>query len=203
MHRFMTRRTLLLASASPRRRRLLAAAGFAFSVEPADIEECIVGDEDALETTTRLAAEKAEAVAVRAASDSVVLAADTTVVCDGEQFGKPADEASACDMLKRLSGRNHEVITAWTAIVAGSPPASLAITGHTRSIVRMRELSMTEIRDYVAGGEPMDKAGAYAVQGTGRAFVAAVLGSVDNVIGLPIAQVTRGLGLLGVMPEPR
>jgi septum formation protein len=192
---------MLLASSSPRRRELLSKAGYDFEVDPADIPEEIAAGEAPLDATFRLAGEKALAVALRTSVNRVVLAADTTVVCEGEIFGKPIDQDDACAMLTRLSGRNHHVITAWTAILVETAGAEVGVAGHTVSTVRMRELSRAWIRAYVRGGEPLDKAGAYAVQGEGRSLVAAVIGSRDNVIGLPVAQVARGLAALGIRPR--
>lgn len=140
-------------------------------------------------------------------SSEVYLGADTAVIVSGQMLGKPEDEAQACKFLTMISGRNHEVVTGWALIgpesAAGdsSPGSRVAIGGFVRSIVRMREISAAEARRYAAGGEPMDKAGAYAVQGDGGRFVAAVIGSLDNVIGLPVAEVARCLAVFGVEPS--
>jgi septum formation protein len=176
-------RKLVLASGSPRRKDLLAREGFEFRIDVAGIPEDLLEGEGPVDAVLRLAFEKAE----------VVLAADTTVIVDGEMLGKPEDPADAVRMLRRISGRNHTVATGWAVVGAGT-----ATTGWSASTVRMRDIPIAEARAYAAGGEPLDKAGAYAVQGDGRRFIAAVLGSVDNVIGLPVAQVAAVLARFGV-----
>lgn len=192
----MSRRRLVLASASPRRRDLLGEAGYRFEVDPADIDETIEEGEDAVEATLRLAVEKAEAVAARRSRGDVVLAADTTVVLGERILGKPANEGEAVDMLLALAGRNHLVLTAWSLVGDG-----VAATGITRSTVRMLDVARADARQYAASGEPLDKAGAYAAQGEGRRFIGAVLGPFDNVVGLPMLPVGRALGRAGVAPE--
>jgi septum formation protein len=186
-------RKLVLASGSPRRKDLLAREGFEFRIDVAGIPEDLLEGEGPVDAVLRLAFEKAEAVLPRVAPDEVVLAADTTVIVDGEMLGKPEDPADAVRMLRRISGRNHTVATGWAVVGAGT-----ATTGWSASTVRMRDIPIAEARAYAAGGEPLDKAGAYAVQGDGRRFIAAVLGSVDNVIGLPVAQVAAVLARFGV-----
>jgi septum formation protein len=181
--------SLILASGSPRRRELLGQLGFPFVVVSPDVDETPLGHEDPRRYVARLAAAKAGAVATRAeAAGAVVLAADTTVELDGTILGKPADAADAARMLHALAGRDHEVHTA----------VGLAHGGHVHVVtvtttVSFAPLGPGEIAWYVATGEPMDKAGAYALQGIGGAFVAAVRGSVTNVIGLPMVET---LGLL-------
>jgi septum formation protein len=190
--------SLVLASSSPRRKSLLEQAGFRFTIEPADIDETVGDDESPETATARLAIEKAATVRSRAVS-GVVLAADTSVVCGGRMLGKPTDFEHAVAMLRQLSGRNHRVITCWAAVPDGGDPADV-ITGAAISVVRMRDIRTAELLAYASGPEPYDKAGAYAAQGEGRRFIAAVLGSFDNVIGLPVAQVTAALARLGVRP---
>lgn len=191
---------LVLASSSPRRQELLDRAGFAFEVLPPAIDERIGENEPPLWATVRLACEKAEVVGQRARPGSVVLAADTTVVCQGRIYGKPADVADAVAMLLALGGRNHVVYTGWAVILAGGEVDAAAATGFSASVVRLREMTRAEAAGYAAGGEPLDKAGAYAVQGQGRRFVAAVAGPLDNVIGLPVGPVARALAGAGVKP---
>jgi septum formation protein len=130
----------------------------------------------------------------------VVLAADTIVVIGERLYGKPRNEADASRILRELLGRNHDVVTAWTLVPTDRPSATM--TGFCRSTVRMREAGTREIEEYVRSGEPMDKAGAYAAQGEGSRFVAAVVGPLDNVIGLPVTPVRLGLSTLGI-PAPR
>jgi septum formation protein len=179
---------LVLASASPRRRELLARAGLAFEVVPADIDELARPGERPEALVERLAREKAAAVARRVgpAPSRLVLGSDTVVALDGDVLGKPRDAADAEALLARLVGRTHRV---WTgvAVAASSAPTALAsrVVG---SLVRMRAASADEIRRYVATGEPLDKAGAYALQGEGRRFVLEVTGSETNVIGLPLDE---------------
>jgi septum formation protein len=187
---------LILASASPRRRELLTRARLEYTVRSADIDESILSGELAPSAAARLAIEKAEVVAATCSEEDIVLAADTLVTCNGSIFGKPRDEAEAVEMLMQLSGRNHEVVTSWVVVPVGA--SCEAVTGASVSVVRMREFSRREAQGYAAGGEPLDKAGAYAFQGEGRALVSTVLGSTDNVIGLPLAQVLEALARLGI-----
>jgi septum formation protein len=180
---------LILASASPRRRELLAQAGYRFEVQPSSIPESRRPGEDAIRYATRLAREKAEEVFARnqtSAAPLMVLGADTVVVCDGEVMGKPADTADAARMLLLLSGRTHQVVTG-VAIVWGPGLAEVAAE---MTHVTMRTLSSQEIADYVAGGEPMDKAGAYAIQGYAGRWIPRIHGCYFNVVGLPLALVT-------------
>jgi septum formation protein len=189
---------LVLGSGSPRRKELLERAGFDFTIDPAGVDERALYGETAAAMTIRLAAEKASAVAGRSGPGHVALGADTTVVLEGKALGKPTGVEDAARMLLRLAGRDHEVLTAWALVEA--PGARRAVVGITRSVVTMREVSEREAAAYAAGGEPLDKAGAYAVQGEGRRFVGAVFGSLDNVIGLPVDQVRRALAGFDVVP---
>jgi len=190
---------LVLASASPRRKTLLTEAGFAFDVRPSSVDETLAVGETAVQYATRLAIEKTVDVARDARANSVVLGADTIVVCDGVVYGKPRDRDDAIRILETLVGRNHCVVTAWALVHGAAPQAGQS--GFTRSVVRMREASRSEIDAYVESGEPMDKAGAYAAQGDGRHLVAAILGPLDNVIGLPMTPVARALVAFGIRPR--
>jgi septum formation protein len=192
---------LVLASASPRRREILDREGYSFDIDVAGVEELQCLGESALHATIRLALEKADAVVGRRHPGEVVLGADTTVVVEELMMGKPIDRVQAVDHLLMLAGRNHLVYTGWALLAAGggtglAPPAC----GFTRSVVRMREFSRLEAERYVAMGESDDKAGGYASQGLGRALVAAVVGCVDNAIGLPVAQLEASLARRGVRP---
>jgi len=181
--------TLILASASPRRRELLIQAGYRFEVEPSSVVESRRPGEDAIRFTTRLAREKAAEVFARhqpSTAPMMVLGADTVVVCDGEVMGKPADAADATRMLLLLSGRTHQVVTG-VAVVWGSGSAEVAAE---MTQVTMHTLSPQEVADYVAGGEPMDKAGAYAIQGYAGRWIPRIHGCYFNVVGLPLALVT-------------
>jgi septum formation protein len=176
---------LVLASGSPRRRELLAAAGFAFDVVPARIDECAHPGEGPRELALRLALEKARAVAQRlpAAPPRWVLGADTVVVLGEHVLGKPDDADDALAMLSRLAGHSHVVITG-VAVVASHGGAARSAAVATQ--VHMRRADAAELSAYVASGEPLDKAGAYAIQGAGRRLVSGFEGSESNVIGLPM-----------------
>lgn len=174
--------SVILASASPRRAELLRAAGVEFVVRPAHIDESVHDGEAARDYVVRLAVEKAQAVS--RSTDNVVVAADTTVVVDDELMGKPVDEADAVRMLRRLGGRSHEVLTGVCVATSDVINAQVAATA-----VEFAPISDAEIAWYVASGEPMDKAGAYGIQGRASRFVTAVRGSYSNVVGLPVALV--------------
>jgi septum formation protein len=187
---------LVLASASPRRQELLRNAGISFIVQPADIDETPRAREAAREYAERLAREKALAV-WRSRPQDVVLGADTVVVVEEEILGKPADAADAVRMLRLLSGRVHRVITAVCvveAVASGQLPVVSAVRiASETTLVTMNELSEEEIREYVATGEPMDKAGAYAIQGMAARWIPHIEGDYSNVVGLPVALVYRML----------
>jgi len=184
---------LILASASPRRRELLHSLGLDFIVRPVDLDETPLPGEEPWIYVERLARAKAHA---RTAPGELVLAADTVVVLDGDLLGKPTDPGEAERMLGRLTGREHTVFTG----VAVYEPASAQAAGQEgprgrevaaveRSEVLIAGLSTEEIRWYVATGEPLDKAGSYAIQGLGALFVEAVRGNYTNVVGLPLPAV--------------
>jgi septum formation protein len=181
-------RTIVLASASPRRRELLSRAGVRYEAQPAEIDESRRPGETPRALVLRLAREKAEAVARRlpASPPRRVLGADTIVVLGGDVLGKPVDEADAVKLLSRLVGREHVVLTGVALVTSDgrAPPRSIVV----ESAVTMRAADEREIRAYVATGEPLDKAGAYAAQGAGRRFVSAIRGSETNVIGLPLDE---------------
>ncbi len=179
---------LVLASASPRRRELLLRAGLRFEVRPSEVDEARRIGEEAASYAERIAREKALAVSV-VAPHPLVLGADTVVECAGEILGKPSDQREACAMLRTLSGKTHRVITGYALARGGRILESAAVT----SRVTFHELSSVEIEHYVASGEPMDKAGAYGIQGLGGGFIAHVEGSCDNVMGLPLAAVVAAL----------
>jgi septum formation protein len=188
-----SRRPLVLASASPRRRELLARLCPDFEVLPAHIDETLAGPPTP-EAVAALAARKARVVAARLAA-GVVLGADTVVVIDGEPLGKPATPADAAAMLRRLRGREHEVITGVAAVDAATGREA---TGAVTSRVRMADYAEGVIAEYVATGEPLDKAGAYAIQGLGGRLVAGYTGSFSNIVGLPVAATWWLLADLGV-----
>ncbi|MHB1937310.1 MAG: Maf family protein [Acidobacteriaceae bacterium] len=181
---------LILASASPRRRELLTQAGFSFQVESIPVAEDPRPGEDPIHLVKRLAREKAEAVfTARAnrgatASSLLVLGADTIVVCDREILNKPADDADAVRMLRLLAGRTHQVVTGVCLI----SPLGVEVAAETTRVI-MLTLSDEEILAYVATGEPMDKAGAYAIQGRASRWIPRIVGCYFNVVGLPLALV--------------
>lgn len=183
--------TLLLASASPRRADLLAAAGYQFHVVPADVDEQVLEGESPVDYVRRLAIVKAEAAAI-ADPRTVVLAADTTVSIDRHILGKPEDEADARRMLAHLAGREHAVHTG-VAVRHGTDVVSEVAT--TR--VHFLPLSDAEIAWYVRSGEPDGKAGAYAIQGRAARFIDWIEGSYSNVVGLPMHVVHRLLARAG------
>ena len=183
---------LVLASASPRRQELLRNAGIPFEVQHADIPEVPLPGEGARECAERLAREKALAVAEKRPAD-VVLGADTVVVIDGQILGKPTDAADAARMLRMLSGREHEVITGVCVVAGGRCSVASEVTA-----VTMSKISELEIADYIASGEPMDKAGAYAIQGIASRWIPRIDGDYSNVVGLPIALVSRMLKMSGL-----
>jgi septum formation protein len=173
---------IVLASRSPRRSELLGRLGLRFEVLPAEIDESYLGNEMPADHAERLAREKAIAVA-RDHPDALVIGSDTIVVIDHDVLGKPKDEREAKEMLGRLSGREHEVYTA-VAVVRDRRIDS----GIERVEVTFRPLSAREIDEYVATGEPMDKAGAYGIQGFGSAIVESIRGDYFAVMGLPVVR---------------
>ncbi len=174
---------LILASASPRRAHLLAAAGFAFDVRPVEVDEAPLPGEDPAAYVSRLAVLKALSCD-GAGDDVVIVAADTTVVVAGEILGKPADEPDARRMLRLLSGAEHQVLTG-VAVRRGARVVSAVEV--TR--VRFLALDETDVDWYVGTGEPLDKAGAYGIQGLASRFVDRLEGSCSNVVGLPVSRV--------------
>ncbi len=183
---------LVLASQSPRRRELLERAGIPFIVRSKDIDETVQEGEAPQQYVRRLAARKAMAVARGA--DECVLAADTTVVADGMILGKPEDAADAVRMLRLLAGRSHEVITGICMRYRQDLMIDAAVT-----VVHFAAISDAEIEAYVATGEPMDKAGAYGIQGQASRYIRGIEGCYFNVVGLPVELVSRYLRRLGLL----
>ena len=188
---------MILASASPRRRELLASVGFEFEVLPVDIDETPDPALAPAQDVCRLARRKGLA-AHRLRPQQMVLAADTLVFIDGQALGKPADAGAAERMLGRLSGRWHDVCTGVALIL----PEGRVLEDHSTTRVRFARLDAEEIRRYAASREPVDKAGAYAVQGAGAWFVERLEGSFTNVIGLPLEVVRRLLQQAGARLPP-
>ena len=192
---------LILASASPRRRDLLATLGVPFEVRPPDVDETPVGGETPEELVRRLAVAKAEA-ALSAAVERpiVVLAADTIVALNGDVLGKPVDERDAARMLEKLSGTRHQVHTGVAVALSSSPSSANIDVEVATTHVHMSEWTGEEIEAYVATGEPMDKAGSYAIHHeTGDRKVTKIEGDFDNVVGLPMSVVHRMLAEAGVV----
>jgi septum formation protein len=186
---------LVLASASPRRRRLLALLGVLFEVGAVDVDESVRADEDAAAVAARLAVAKALA-ASRRWEGSVVLAADTVVALEGHVLGKPTDPTDALTMLGRLRGRAHDVITG----VAVARNGSVIFESTTRTVVHMRDYGREDVEQYLASGRPFDKAGAYGIQDEDLQPVARIEGCYPNVVGLPLCEVARGLRTAGFRP---
>ena len=187
---------IILASQSPRRRYLLERAGLKFKVVPSAVDEASVVRSDPAEYVRALAEAKAGDIAGRY-PESWVIGADTVVVVAGRVLGKPASRAEAADMLRRLSGRTHQVLTGWCVCrrAGGLLHADTVCTD-----VVFKELSADEIRWYIQTGEPFDKAGAYAIQGIGTFLVRRISGSYTNVVGLPVCEVIEhliGQGVVG------
>lgn len=187
---------LILASASPRRRQLLQEAAVAFTVVPSNTEEIALPGESPSEYVVRVSREKAQDVGIHHPG-SWILGADTIVALDGRIFGKPRDADDGFRMLSSLSGRTHQVMTAFVLLDSvGQAKESQVVISH----VTFKSLSDEQIREYLATGEPFDKAGAYAVQGLGSALVERVEGSYTNVIGLPVEEVLAALCRAGIHP---
>jgi len=187
---------LILASASPRRRELLDQIGVRFKVLPSEIPESPGHLELPEDYVRRIALEKARAVQkVHGTSDLPILSADTEVVLDGEIFGKPGDEDHAREMLEKLSGREHFVLSAVSLVLGSEHFEALSMTQ-----VRFRELDAFEIAAYWRTGEPKGKAGAYAIQGLGSLFIERLSGSFSGVMGLPLHETAQLLRKVGIDP---
>ena len=182
---------VILASQSPRRKELLGLTGLDFIIRVADIDETMDPNATPYDEVARLSREKAMAVARE--EDDVVIAADTIVVCDGARLGKPKDEADAFRMLAMLSGRDHQVMTGMTVLKGNEAETVTVVTD-----IHFRNLSEGEIRAYIATGEPMDKAGAYGIQGGAALFVSHLNGDYFNVVGLPVCTLTGMLRSAGL-----
>ena len=196
---------IILASSSPRRRELMAQAGFAFEVLVSEADETIETETPG-EMVEVLSERKAAAVAEEIkrqgfAEESVLLVgADTMVAIDGKKLGKPKDEADAKRMLTLLSGRKHAVYTGVTFVFLDKNGRAGAHTFYEKTEVTMKPLSEPEIDRYVATGEPMDKAGAYGIQGKCAIYIEGIEGDYNNVVGLPVARIYKELQKLGIDP---
>lgn len=184
---------LILASASPRRKALLYASGLrCFDVVESGVDETLYAGEDGRDYALRVACDKALAVSARV-PDALVLAADTIVICENQILLKPGDEAEARKMLMTLSGRTHTVISAYALASASVIVEAEPIISH----VTFHPLTEQQVREYIATGEPMDKAGAYGIQGKGGDFIAKIVGSRESVMGLPVYEVMEALARFG------
>jgi len=192
---------LVLASASPRRRELLGLVGIKFKITPSQIEESELGGADPARTARSYARKKAEAVARQTGdrADCWFLGVDTIVILDREVMGKPADRDQAREFLRKLSGRRHQVITAYCLL---KPQGRKRVEKAVSSRVKIRAMAPAEIEAYLDTDEPYDKAGAYAAQGIGASLIVAIEGSYTNVVGLPLAELTMDLLRLGII-EPK
>lgn len=185
--------SVILASSSPRRRELMKRMGLEITVRTAPTDETMRPDGDPYDEVAAVSRRKAEAARPLCADGDIIVAADTIVVLDGLIMGKPKDEEDAASMLRRLSGRTHQVMTGVTVRCGDRSETKTVVTA-----VRFRALEEREIRDYVATGEPLDKAGAYGVQGLAAIFIEGLDGDFYNVVGLPVctlAQMLRGYGV--------
>ena len=191
--------SIILASNSPRRRELLAQIGIRdFQILSPDVDEAVEPGLSPARMVEALSLRKARAAAGRAGAEDLIIAADTVVALDGRVLGKPRDQGEAFAMLSALSGREHRVYTGVTVLRGGQ-----AATEHEETAVAFRALSPEEIRDYIATGEPMDKAGAYGIQGVGALLVQGIRGDYCNVVGLPVFRLGRMLSGFGVkLPRP-
>ena len=184
--------SLILASASPRRKDLLGLFRIPFEIRISDIDEAMDPGKAPFDEVARVS--RLKALAVRREAEDTVIAADTVVVCEGRVLGKPKSEAEAVEMLRLLSGRDHQVMTGVTVIRGEIIETFTEVTD-----IHFRELSDREIRDYVATGEPMDKAGSYGIQGGAALFCTHMVGDFYNVMGLPVCRL--GQVLRTMMPE--
>ena len=184
---------IILASQSPRRQELMKLTGLPFTVRVADVDETMDKSLPVQQEVTRVSRLKAQTIAAGASADDIVIAADTIVVIDGRELGKPRSEQEALDMLRLLSGRTHEVVTV-LSVCKGSQLESEAVV----TKVTFRTLCDEELRAYIKTGEPMDKAGSYGIQGYGAMFVKCIEGDYFSVMGLPLCPLCRMLRAFGV-----
>lgn len=186
---------LILASSSPRRVELLRSAGLSFEVINPSSEEALLENEPPAAFASRVSFEKAASVSSRLDDGYIVIGADTIVVVDGLVLGKPSGESEAAHMLQMLSGREHCVMTAFSIV---KPKSELLHAEIVETRVRVKRLAASEIEGYIKTGEPMDKAGAYGIQGVGSFIVEGITGSYTNVVGLPIPELLGALSGLGI-----
>lgn len=188
---------IVLASGSPRRKELLALLGWEFDILPAEQEEIIRGGTPA-DIVMELSLQKALEVSARTQEEMLVIGADTMVALSNQVMGKPEDEAQACHMLQKLQGQIHQVYTGVT-LVYGPGQRREQYTFYERTNVEMYPMTQEQIRDYVRTGEPMDKAGAYAIQGIAARYVKQIQGEYNNVVGLPVARLYQEMYRRGLV----
>ena len=184
---------IILASQSPRRQELMKLTGLPFTVRVADVDETMDKSLPVQQEVTRVSRLKAQTIAAGAAADDIVIAADTIVVIDGRELGKPRSEQEALDMLRLLSGRTHEVVTVLSVCKGPRIESEAVVTK-----VTFRTLCDEELRAYIKTGEPMDKAGSYGIQGYGAMFAKCIEGDYFSVMGLPLCPLCRMLRAFGV-----
>jgi septum formation protein len=187
---------IILASSSPRRRELLSTLGFAFDVINPSSDETVSENETPEDFALRVSVEKAWSVSRSLGEGAVVIGADTIVVVDGEILGKPEDPEEASSMLRKLSGKEHHVFTAFSIV---KPKNEILHSEIVDTSVRVKPLAASEIEGYIKTGEPMDKAGAYGIQGIGSFMVRGIEGSYSNVVGLPVEELLAALKKLGIV----
>lgn len=189
---------IILASASDRRKDILSQVGISYEVMPSSIDEDAIQADTPAVLVEALSAAKAEDIAERLTKNFVIIGADTVVVKDNSILGKPSDEAEAAKMLQMLQGNRHEVYTGVTLISVSPEGKGLIDTFHVRTIVDMIPMTAAQIDAYIKTGEPMDKAGAYGIQGRGAAYIQDIAGDYYNVVGLPISTVLARLANMGI-----
>ncbi len=187
---------IILASSSPRRRELLRNLGLAFDVIQPSADETVSENETPEDFVLRVSVEKAWSVSRSLGEGAVVIGADTIVVVDGEMLGKPEDPEGASSMLRKLSGKEHHVYTAFSIV---RPKDEILHSEIVDTSVRVKTLAASEIEGYIKTGEPMDKAGAYGIQGIGSFMVRGIEGSYSNVVGLPVEELLAALKKLGIV----
>lgn len=189
---------IILASASDRRKDILTQVGISYEVMPSSIDEDAIQADTPASLVEALSAAKAEDIAEHLTTDFVIIGADTVVVKDNSILGKPSDETEAAKMLQMLQGSRHEVYTGVTLIYVSPDGKGLIDTFHVRTIVDMIPMTPAQINAYIKTGEPMDKAGAYGIQGRGAAYIQDIAGDYYNVVGLPISTVLARLLNIGI-----
>jgi len=187
---------IILASTSPRRKELLQSVGIQFEIVAPSSDESLLGSENPKVYVLRLASEKALSVSLNLEGNFLVIGADTIVVVDNEILGKPSNEEEARAMLSKISGREHNVLTAFCI---AQPKNNVLHSEVVDTKVRVKTLEPQEIQGYIKTGEPMDKAGAYGIQGIGAFMIRGISGSYTNVVGLPIVEVLEALNKLGAL----